>query len=134
MIRDRIVVRLRDSSIAQKLQMDHKLTLEKAVSLARQSKAVKTQQSVVRPLAIDDSIAIEAIKRNHQSHHKKPQRSSGMQRKDYPMCTRYGKSPPHTKDKGDYENPDRTNFQFNTNVLKLTYRICIGDEAQSSAL
>ena len=47
MIRDRIVVGLRDTSVAQKLQMDPELTLDKAVTLARQSKAVKTQQSVV---------------------------------------------------------------------------------------
>ena len=49
MIRDRIVVGLRDASVAQKLQMDPELTLDEAVTLARQSEAVKTQQSVVRP-------------------------------------------------------------------------------------
>ena len=47
MIRDRIVVGLRDASVAQKLQMDPELILDKAVTLARQSEAVKTQQSVV---------------------------------------------------------------------------------------
>ena len=100
MIRDRIVVGLRDASVAQKLQMDHELTLDRAVSLARQSEAVKTQQSIVRPPAIDDSVSIEAIKSNRQTHHKKPQKSiPGMQRQDSPMCTRCGKSPPHTKDR-----------------------------------
>ena len=100
MICDRIVVGLKDASVAQKLQMDHDLTLDKAVTLARQSEAVKTQQSIVRPPAIDDSVSIEAIKSNRLTHRKKPQKSiPGMQRQDSPMCTRCGKSPPHTKDR-----------------------------------
>ena len=100
MIRDRIVVGLKEAFVAQKLQMDHELTLDKAVTLARQSEAVKTQQSIVRPPAIDDSVSIEVIKSNRQTHRKKPQKSiPGMQRQDSPMCTRCGKSPPHTKDR-----------------------------------
>ena len=100
MIRDWIIVGLRDASVAQKLQMDHELTLEKAVMLARQSEAVKTQQLMVQPPAIDDSVSIETTKGNHQTYHKKPQKSSGMQqRQDNPVCIRCGKSLPHTKDK-----------------------------------
>lgn len=99
MIRDRIVVGLRDASVAQKLQMDPELTLDKAVTLARQSKAVKTQQSVVRPPTIDDSVTIEEIKNSRRTNCKKPHKSSGMQRQDSPSCTRCGKSPPHTRDK-----------------------------------
>lgn len=48
MIRDRLVVGLRDERLAEKLQLDPELTLEKAVKQARQSEAVKKQQSVVR--------------------------------------------------------------------------------------
>ena len=99
MIRDRIVVALRDASVAQKLQMDPELILDKAVTLVRQSEAVKTQQSVVRPPAIDDSISIEEIKNSRLTNRKKPQKSSGMHRQDSPSCTRCGISPPHTKDK-----------------------------------
>ena len=100
MICDRIMVGLRDASVAQKLQMDRELTLDRAVSLARQSEVVKMQQSIVRPPAIDDSVSIEAIKSNRQTHHKKPQKSiPGMQRQDSSMCTRCGKSLPHTKDR-----------------------------------
>ena len=117
MICDRIVVRLRDASVAQKLQMDHKLMLDRAVSLARQRETVKTQQSIVRPPAIDDSIFIEAIKSNCQTHRKKPQKSiPGMQRQDSPMCTRCEKSLPHTKtgaqqrmlSTGDFQRKDTT--------------------------
>ena len=48
MIRDRIVVGLRDAALSEKLQLDSKLTLEKAVTKARQAKTVRQQQSVVR--------------------------------------------------------------------------------------
>ena len=36
-IRDRIVVSLRDAALSEKLQLDSKLTLEKAVTTARQA-------------------------------------------------------------------------------------------------
>ena len=70
-----------------------------AVTLARQSEAVKSQQSVVRPPAIDDSVSIEEIKNSCLTNRKKPHKSSGMQRQDSLSCTRCGKSPPHPKDK-----------------------------------
>ena len=44
MIRDRIVVGLRDANLSMKLQMDPDLTLDKAVAMARQSEAIKQQQ------------------------------------------------------------------------------------------
>ena len=47
LIRDRIVVGLRDKKLSEQLQMDPKLTLEKAVTCARQSEAVKQQQSTL---------------------------------------------------------------------------------------
>ena len=99
MIRDRIVVGLRDTSIDQKLQMDPELTLDKAVTLARQSEAMKSQQSVVRPPTTDNSVFIEEIKNSRLTNCKKPHKSSGMQRQDSPSCTRCGKSPAHTRDK-----------------------------------
>ena len=40
MIRDRIVVSLRDAALSEKLQLDSKLTLEKAVTTARQAETV----------------------------------------------------------------------------------------------
>ena len=48
MIRDRIVVGLRNSGLSEKLQMDATLTLEKATAEARQSEAIKKQQSLLR--------------------------------------------------------------------------------------
>ena len=48
MIRDQIIVGLRDPNLSMKLQMVPDLTLDKAITLARQSEAVQQQQSVVR--------------------------------------------------------------------------------------
>ena len=48
MIRDRIVVGLLDDGLSEKMQLDPNLTLEKAVSMARQSEAVHKQQGIVR--------------------------------------------------------------------------------------
>ena len=47
-IRDRIVVGLRDAKLAENLQLDPDLTLEKAVTKARKAEAVKEQQPLVR--------------------------------------------------------------------------------------
>ena len=44
MIRDRIVVGIRDDSVAERLQIDHELTLDKAISIARQGETLKKQQ------------------------------------------------------------------------------------------
>ena len=48
MICDCIVVGLRDGRLAEKLQFDADLTLENAVTQARQSEAVEQQQSLLR--------------------------------------------------------------------------------------
>ena len=48
MIRDRLVAGVRDASLSLKLQLDSELTLEKAVSTARQSETIKKQQTVLR--------------------------------------------------------------------------------------
>ena len=48
MIRDRLVVGLRDAALSEKLQMDADLSLQTAISTARQRESVRRQQSVVR--------------------------------------------------------------------------------------
>ena len=44
MLRDRLVVGIRDLAMSQKLQMDAELTLEKAKKVIRQKEAVHEQQ------------------------------------------------------------------------------------------
>ncbi|KAL7880825.1 hypothetical protein SRHO_G00030790 [Serrasalmus rhombeus] len=48
MVRDRLVVGLRDTKLSEHLQMDPELTLAKAVTRARQSEQVKKQQEVLK--------------------------------------------------------------------------------------
>ena len=48
MIRDRIVVGIQDSAIVVRLQAEPDLTLDKAISVARQSEMLKKQQPTVQ--------------------------------------------------------------------------------------
>ena len=48
MIRDRLIVGLRDAALSEKLQMDSDLSLQTVISTARQRESVRKQQSVVR--------------------------------------------------------------------------------------
>ena len=48
MVRDRIVVGIRNAALSEKLQLDPGLTLEKAVTQVRQSEAIKQQQPLLR--------------------------------------------------------------------------------------
>ena len=63
LIRDRLVVGLRDAKLSEALQMDSDLTLSTAITKSRQSEAVKEQQTVVRnelPLESQKSTELEA--------------------------------------------------------------------------
>ena len=74
MIRDRIVVGLQDVSLSEKLQLDPDLTLEKAVTAARQKEAVKQQQSTLHSQSAStlaasvDGMQAEQQKQPHTKH------------------------------------------------------------------
>ena len=65
MVRNRIVVSIKDSKLFEKLQIENELTLEKAISLARNSKSVK-QQTTLR----SDQLIEPQIKQIKSSHHR----------------------------------------------------------------
>ena len=90
MVRDRIVVGIRDGHLSEKMQMDPELMLDKAVNLARQSKAIKKQQVTVR--GAGDDLQIEPIK-GSKFHNKKPWQTKQLVQPQ--VCTRCGKTPPH---------------------------------------
>ena len=48
MVRDHLVVGIRDESLSERLQMESDLTLEKAKKLIRQSEAVQQQQGILK--------------------------------------------------------------------------------------
>ena len=82
LIRDRIVVGIRDGKLSEKLQMEAELTLESAVTLARQSESVKKQQPEIRGA----ETMVEAVQsRSHSSDKRKPwKRSPGTTAKSAP--------------------------------------------------
>ena len=49
LIRDRLVVGIRDNVLSEHLQMETELTLDKAKRLIRQREAVKEQQATLKP-------------------------------------------------------------------------------------
>ena len=102
MVRDRIVVGIKDSKLSEKLQMDNELTLEKAISLARNSKSIKQQQTMVRSdQLIEPQIeqikgsrrrSVNADKLVSNSYKGKQPRAAGAN-----SCTRCGQIPTHAK-------------------------------------
>ena len=60
LVRNRIVVGVKGRQVSEKLQMTANLTLELAMTTARQSEAVKTQQPLVRGEA-SRTVTVEAI-------------------------------------------------------------------------
>ena len=95
MIRDRIVVGIRDGRLAEKLQLDAALTLDKVVTEARQSEAVKKQQSTVREGSAGQPAGVSEVRRQHGY---KP-KHFGEQVKPSASCPRCGKGPIHPKQK-----------------------------------
>ena len=111
MIRDRIVAGLRGANLSEKLQFDDKLTLDTAVKKARESEAVKEQQSVVRgdePKKPETPVG--AVHKGRRIQGKTPyvprwKRGPGQGRPgqrrpaERSTCYRCGKSPPHDRSK-----------------------------------
>ena len=61
LIRDRIVVGLRNRHLSERLQLDPKLTLEKATNLGRQREWVKHQQSILDGGFKSKSVEVDSI-------------------------------------------------------------------------
>ena len=99
MIRDRIVVGIRDSRLSEKLQMESDLTLERAVTLVRQSESIKTQQPTVRgQLPKEDLIeAVRGARAPSKGRSNVPQTNQCSQ--GAKLCGRCGKQGPHSKTK-----------------------------------
>ena len=72
LIRDRMVVGLRDATLSEKLQMDPDLTLEKAVTSARQRESVRKQQPLLRGDPAESSLPKENPLPNVDTVVKKP--------------------------------------------------------------
>ena len=78
MIKDRLVVGIRDSSLSEKLQLDPALTLAKAKKAIRQSEAIHEQQKLLKgnskPTAEYNLDAIHHRQQDNRSCHNQGQR------------------------------------------------------------
>ena len=99
MIRDRIVVGIRDKTLSERMQLDAKLTLETAKTLVRQREAVHEQQQILRGVPKQE-LAVDAIQPRHKpratpwergSRNKTPQKTGHPS--DSSKCSRCGKGP-----------------------------------------
>ena len=90
------MVGLRDSKLSEKLQLDADLTLEKAVTAARQTEDVKKQQAAMRSDFQDDgkqSKQVDGIRGRGKKRGPKPDQLSKKPEK----CPRCGRTPSHLK-------------------------------------
>ena len=97
MIRDRIVVGVRDAKLSEKMQLETALTLAMAVKMVRECESIKKQQAVVRTDKMPQSVNVDAVKTAKQKKFRKkqtskPQASTGQSQKSAkPYCQRCGK-------------------------------------------
>ena len=61
MIRDRIVVGIRDKALSERLQLDIKLTLESAKTSVRQREAIHEQQQLLKGLPPNQAMTIDSV-------------------------------------------------------------------------
>ena len=62
LIRDRLVVGIRDTALSQKLQLDPLLTLEKAQKCVRQNEAVKSQQTALQETPVQEPTQVDQMR------------------------------------------------------------------------
>ncbi len=104
LIRDRIVVGIRNRALSEKMQLDERLSLETATKLARENEAVKLQQTELReqPTVKKEIGAIKTGHRQKVGKHPPLNGSGPFQRQAQPknrdVCTRCGYSHPSGRD------------------------------------
>ena len=109
MIRDRIVVGIRDSTLSEQLQLDAELTLTTAVAKVRQAEQVKKQQPLLRGESAAGGkkpvIPVGAVQRGRRGGKaiRKPRSAPNqLSRNSNPQppqttCTRCGRTPVHDR-------------------------------------
>lgn len=66
MVRDRLVVGLRDKKLSEQLQLDSELTLERAETRARQSEQVKKQQDLLKSNFKAETTDVDSVQTKHK--------------------------------------------------------------------
>ena len=100
MIRDRLVVGIRDAALSQQLQLDAELTLDKAKTKVRQREAVGEQQKELKGIS-DGGTNLETVRSHRPFRTKGSHPHKNREKKIVPThrnCTRCGKES-HPRDK-----------------------------------
>ena len=89
LIRDRIVVGIKDKKLSEQLQVDSKLTLEKAITKTRQSETVKKQQTFLQEIKSDPPPAnVDRLCKGKGKDSKED-----LKKKKKPPKSKHGKTP-----------------------------------------
>ena len=102
MIRDRIVVGLRNAALSEKLQMDADLDLDKAIKAARQSESIKEQQTLLRS-GFREERAVGAVSKQPYNRPKRkskrdtPPSQQSQSSSPSNSCSRCGRFPGHPR-------------------------------------
>lgn len=109
-IRDHIVVSIRDAKLSEKLQLDPNLTLDKTITQVRQNEEIKRQQPIIRREKSEVNVDAVITKRTSKARMTSQRAEGTAQRtqgtyntaqkiKQMDSCKRCGKSPQHPKKK-----------------------------------
>ena len=102
LIRDRIVVGIRNAQLSQRLMQDEKLTLDKAVKEAKSSELIKQHHEILKGDGEDEKINRVQNNKRRPSKASKPfereRQNSRPQAQKGNQCYRSGKSPPHKRE------------------------------------
>ncbi|KAK7930380.1 hypothetical protein WMY93_006775 [Mugilogobius chulae] len=96
LIRDRVVVGIKDKRLSEQLQMDSELTLAKAIQKVRQSETVKNQQTILHSSSAEKSLNMDTIRTKmkrgqNQTWQKKEQKPAKQSDKECGRCGRKNK-------------------------------------------
>ena len=96
MIRDRVVVGIRDVNLSEKLQLENDLTLENAIKKVCQSEVVKEQQTELRGARVGKSAApIDALTRERTKRIPHTE-TKGFNKAE--KCGKCGRTPAHSRE------------------------------------
>ena len=132
MIRRHIVVGLRDVTLSEKLQMDPKLMLDKAVSISRESETIKKQQPLLQGHGAEEQTVEVGMVQRHRLIRQGA--STGWQSMGRPIklrstpakngsCSRCGHSPLHDQHKCPVYA--QLNYEWCTRLAIDSTRACI---------
>ena len=95
MIRDRIVVGIRNGALSEKLQLDSRLTLDTAIAQVQQTEAVKQQQPLLRGKPDAPLGVVQRTRGGSRANRGGRNASAANRRQHTDACTKCGKKPWH---------------------------------------